>query len=89
MQEVLPEPFPAEGHRVPAAHEHLAHLVEVLVHERLVVLEAHPEAQSLGALHVVADQNVTPGGCRLETEFGSLDQQLEAQLARITEELLS
>ena len=44
---------------------------------------------SAGALQVVADASVTPGGCRLETEFGSLDQQLEAQLARITEELLS
>ena len=32
---------------------------------------------------------ITAGGCRVDTEFGSLDQQLEAQLARITEELLS
>jgi flagellar assembly protein FliH len=44
---------------------------------------------SLGAVQVVADDAVTPGGCRVDTEFGSLDQQIEAQLARITEELLN
>jgi flagellar assembly protein FliH len=44
---------------------------------------------SLGAVQVVADEAITPGGCRVDTEFGSLDQQIEAQLARITEELLN
>lgn len=43
---------------------------------------------SLGAIQIVADDTITPGGCRVDTEFGSLDQQVEAQLARITEELL-
>jgi flagellar assembly protein FliH len=43
----------------------------------------------LGAVEVVADPAITPGGCRIDTEFGSLDQQLESQLARITEELLA
>jgi len=47
------------------------------------------QVASAGTLQIVADASVTPGGCRIETEFGSLDQQLEAQLARITEELLS
>jgi flagellar assembly protein FliH len=48
-------------------------------------------AQELGSLaevRVVADPAISPGGCRVDTEFGSIDQQLEAQLARITEELL-
>jgi flagellar assembly protein FliH len=36
---------------------------------------------------VVADDTISPGGCRVETEFGSVDQQLETQLARIAEEL--
>jgi flagellar assembly protein FliH len=43
---------------------------------------------TLGAVRIVADPTVTAGGCRVDTQFGSLDQQLEAQLARITEELL-
>ena len=48
-------------------------------------------AQELGSLaevRVVADPSISSGGCRVDTEFGSIDQQLEAQLARITEELL-
>lgn len=46
------------------------------------------EVGSLAELRVVADSAITRGGCRVDTEFGSIDQQLEAQLARITEELL-
>src|SRR5262245_49967785 len=42
----------------------------------------------LGAVRIVSDAAITSGGCRVETKFGSLDQQLEAQLGRITEELL-
>ncbi len=36
---------------------------------------------------VVPDADITPGGCRVETNFGTIDQQIEAQLARIEEEL--
>ena len=36
---------------------------------------------------IIADPDVTPGGCRLETRHGVIDQQFEAQLARIEEEL--
>lgn len=36
---------------------------------------------------LVADAAITRGGCRLDTRLGSIDQQLEAQLARIEEEL--
>jgi flagellar assembly protein FliH len=43
----------------------------------------------LAPVRVVADATVSPGGSRVDTEFGSLDQQLEVQLARITEQLLS
>ena len=42
----------------------------------------------VGTVRIEADPAVSPGGCRVETEFGSLDQQLETQLARLTEELL-
>jgi flagellar assembly protein FliH len=47
------------------------------------------EMNSLAETRVIADPAVTAGGCRVDTEFGSIDQQLEAQLARITEELLA
>jgi flagellar assembly protein FliH len=36
---------------------------------------------------IAADAEITPGGCRVETRFGAIDQQFEAQLARIEEEL--
>ncbi len=37
--------------------------------------------------NIVADASITPGGCRVETKHGSVDQQIETQLARLTEEL--
>jgi len=36
---------------------------------------------------IVADPQVTPGGCKLETQHGVIDQQFESQLSRIEEEL--
>jgi len=68
-----------------------------------IVLRLHPEdaaalsshaetiaTQLTGAapVKIVADESITAGGCRVDTQFGSLDQQLESQLARIQEELL-
>jgi flagellar assembly protein FliH len=47
------------------------------------------ELTGLGNVRMVADGAIAAGGCRVETEFGSLDQQLEQQLDRIAEELLS
>lgn len=41
----------------------------------------------LATVKVVADEAITPGGCRLLTEFGVVDQQLETQLERIKQEL--
>ncbi|HEX3727605.1 MAG TPA: FliH/SctL family protein [Pirellulales bacterium] len=41
----------------------------------------------LGKTQVVADERITAGGCRVDTRFGSIDQQFEAQLARIQQEL--
>lgn len=41
----------------------------------------------LGACELVADPTVTPGGCRVDTAFGSIDQQIESQLQRIEQEL--
>ncbi len=45
------------------------------------------EMKQLAATEVVADATVSPGGCRVDTQFGSIDQQFEAQLARIRDEL--
>jgi flagellar assembly protein FliH len=36
---------------------------------------------------IIADETITPGGCRVETRFGAVDQQIEAQLRRIEEDL--
>jgi flagellar assembly protein FliH len=43
----------------------------------------HPTATA----RLVADEAISPGGCRVVTEFGSIDMQLEAQLERIEQEL--
>ena len=42
---------------------------------------------TLGTVEVVADASIDVGGCRVETQFGSIDQQVETQLRRIEEEL--
>jgi len=43
----------------------------------------HPAAPT----NIVADDSLSVGGCRVETAFGSIDQQLETQLERLREEL--
>ncbi len=45
------------------------------------------ELSPLTTAELVSDPTITPGGCRVETQFGSVDQQLETQLKRIEEEL--
>lgn len=45
------------------------------------------ELGRLGETKIVADAGITRGGCRVETRFGTIDQQFEAQLARIEREL--
>lgn len=64
-------------HLNPADHSALRNQVQTLVREM----------SGLGEPQVIADEAITPGGCRVETHFGSIDQQFEAQLARIEEEL--
>jgi flagellar assembly protein FliH len=62
----------------PDDYQSLANHVEIIT----------KQLTGLGSVRMVADPSVSAGGCRVDTEFGSLDQQLESQLARITEELL-
>jgi flagellar assembly protein FliH len=45
------------------------------------------ELARLGSTKIVADPAISKGGCKVDTAFGSIDQQFEAQLARIEEEL--
>jgi len=42
---------------------------------------------SLGDVEVMSDTAISRGGCRVETRFGTIDQQIESQLKRIEEEL--
>lgn len=41
----------------------------------------------LAATELVPDSAIVPGGCRIETRMGIIDQQFDAQLQRIEEEL--
>ncbi len=45
------------------------------------------ELARLGTAEVVADPTISRGGCRVDTRFGTIDQQFEAQLSRIEQEL--
>ncbi len=45
------------------------------------------ELARAGAAQIVADPAIERGGCRVDTRFGSVDQQFSAQVARIAEEL--
>jgi len=64
-------------HLNPADHESMGTQVEQLLRELSTLTEAE----------IVSDAGITPGGCRVETRFGIIDQQFEAQLKRIEEEL--
>ena len=61
----------------PADLQALGSQVDILVQEMA----------GLGEVQLTADPAITPGGCRVETQFGTIDQQFEAQLARLEEEL--
>jgi flagellar biosynthesis/type III secretory pathway protein FliH len=45
------------------------------------------QMHELGVVTVVADAEISRGGCRVLTQFGEVDQRLETQLARIEEDL--
>jgi len=64
-------------HLSPDDHQTLGPRIEALV----------KELAQLGTTEILPDPGVAPGGCRVETAVGTIDNQLEAQLARIEEEL--
>jgi flagellar biosynthesis/type III secretory pathway protein FliH len=45
------------------------------------------EIDPLSGTEFEADPEIAPGGCRVDTRFGIIDQQFESQLKRIEEEL--
>jgi flagellar assembly protein FliH len=45
------------------------------------------ELNPMAAAELIADPEISAGGCVVETRFGSVDQRIESQLARIEEEL--
>lgn len=47
------------------------------------------ELSRMAPAEVVPDDQITPGGCRVSTEFGEIDQRFESQIERITSELTS
>ena len=50
--------------------------------------EALGRLAALGEATLVPDENISRGGCLIETQHGVIDARLETQLARITSELL-
>ena len=76
--------------------------LELVTAESRVTIHLHPQdcellgtrasslaerMSGLGACSLVPDPEIEPGGCRVDTEFGCIDYQIRAQLARIEEEL--
>jgi flagellar assembly protein FliH len=45
------------------------------------------ELTRLGKVQLVSDESIERGGCRVDSRFGTIDQQFAAQLARIEQEL--
>jgi flagellar assembly protein FliH len=66
-------------HLHPTDHEALGDQVQPLI----------SQLTKLGATTVLPDPGIEPGGCRVVTEFGSIDQQLSVQLKRLEEELIA
>lgn len=54
---------------------------------RPVVTKILQELSPAAVGEVLPDPAITRGGCRVETDFGSIDQQFEKQVERIIEEL--
>ena len=64
-------------HLNPADHEALGDTAEQIIREM----------SSIASTQIVSDPHISPGGCRVIMPMGIIDQQFEAQLDRIEEEL--
>jgi flagellar biosynthesis/type III secretory pathway protein FliH len=52
------------------------------------VAEVINAVSGLSDAEVTVDPGISRGGCRVETRFGTIDQQFESQLKRMEEELM-
>jgi len=64
-------------HLNPEDHEAMGDQVKTLIEE----------LSPLAEVELIPNADVTTGGCRVETRFGTIDQRFESQLKRIEEEL--
>jgi flagellar assembly protein FliH len=64
-------------HVNPTDYEHLGQQIN-----RLADTICH-----VSPAQVIADPEITPGGCRVTTQYGEIDAQIETQLRRIEEDL--
>jgi flagellar assembly protein FliH len=64
-------------HVNPADYEHMGSQIERLAKTLC----------GLAPSQIVADPAISAGGCRIETKFGAIDQQIEAQLRLIEQDL--
>ena len=51
------------------------------------VLKVSQPLAQLGKVQILPDPQISAGGCRIDTEFGNVDQRIETQLDRIAQEL--
>ena len=47
----------------------------------------HQPLAQLGKVQILPDPQISAGGCRIDTDFGNVDQRIETQLDRIAQEL--
>lgn len=64
---------------------HISPQDQAALRDRITQLTAR--LAQLAPADIVADAAIAPGGCRVTTEFGEIDQQIASQLSRIEEEL--
>ncbi len=64
-------------HVNPGDYEHLGNQIQRLAE---TICQVSPS-------NIIADPAISPGGCRVTTQFGEIDQQIESQLRRIEEDL--
>ncbi len=78
-----------EGLELAVGYEHISVRLNPADHAALGdrVLKISQHMAQLGQVQVISDPQITAGGCRIDTEFGNVDQQIETQLQRIAHEL--
>lgn len=78
-----------EGLELATGHESITVRLNPADHAALGdrVLKISQHLAQLGKVQVLPDPQITAGGCRIDTQFGNVDQRVETQLDRIAQEL--